>query len=238
MAEFVDENDEAQADDDLGGADNAVEARRCNTSGRRRRSARQGRGCSAAASPSASTAAQRPPASRGRQPPAAGAGAIPLGDGTGWTARRSASVRRGASETAVPTAYLLSRPAVADGKFRQRRRRAVVMMIQGRAASARHVRESQFSGEEALHGRLVGGVEHRSASAAAPGHLIAQLQGRKRLMVGLLEVPRRQFAPVQPSRRPAHAFRIHQGVLNRQPHVRRRQLRQHRPVLETRRTNE
>ena len=143
-------------------------------------------------------------------------------------------VRPGArvSETAVPTAYLLSRPAVAGGEFRQRRRRAVMMMIQGRAAGARHVEESQFPGQEALHGRLVGGVEDRPAGAAAAGHLIAQLQGRKRLVVGLFKVPRRQFAPVQPSRRPAHALRVEQGVLDRQPHVRRRQLRQHRAVLE------
>src|ERR1700722_1380234 len=110
-------------------------------------------------------------ASRGRQPPDA------------WPAeqearRRRASRRPGArvSETAVPTAYLLSRPAVADGQFRQRRRRAVMMMIQGRAAGARHIQKSQLPGQKAFHGRLIGGVEDRSTGAAAARYLITQLQ--------------------------------------------------------------
>ena len=54
----------------------------------------------------------------------------------------------------------------------------------------------------------------------------------KRLVVGLLEVPGRQLAPVEPPRRARHALRIGQGVLDRQPHVRRRQLGQHRAVHE------
>ena len=50
-----------------------------------------------------------------------------------------------------------------------------MMMIQDRAAGARNVEESQVAGQEALDGGLVGGVEHRPAGAAAPGHLIPQL---------------------------------------------------------------
>ena len=107
-----------------------------------------------------------------------------------------------------------------------------MMMIQGRAAGARDVEERQLAGQEAADRGLVGGVEHGPAGAALPGRLVAQAQGGEGLAVGLLEVELAQGAPVEAAGRPRQALGVGEGVLDRQPHVRRRQLRQHRAVLE------
>src|SRR5262249_12511369 len=123
------------------------------------------------------------------------------------------------SGAAGPTAYLLACPPVALGQFVQRRRGTEVVVVQRRPAGAWDVEEIQVAGEEAGDGGLVGGVEDGAAGAPAPRHLIPQLYGRKRLVVGLLEVPGAQLAPVEAPRRTAHPLRVGQGVLDRQPHV-------------------
>ncbi len=81
----------------------------------------------------------------------------------------------GPGSWAVPTAYLLTCPAVASGQFGQRRRGTEVVGVQHRAAGAGDVKEFQVAGEEALDGGLVGGVQDRPAGAAAPRDLITQL---------------------------------------------------------------
>src|SRR5260370_38857504 len=87
-----------------------------------------------------------------------------------------ASPRRGGPMRAgYPTAYLLSRPAVARVQIGQRRPGAVVMMIQNGAADARDIEEAQLPREEAGDRRLVGRGEHRPARSAPPGDFVTEL---------------------------------------------------------------
>ena len=63
------------------------------------------------------------------------------------------------------------------------------MVIQRRPAGSRDIEEIEIAGEEASDRGLVGGIEDGAAGASAPRHLVPQLYGRERLMVGLLEMP-------------------------------------------------
>src|SRR6516164_9295568 len=117
-----------------------------------------------------------------------------------------------------PTAYLLSRPAVESSQFSQAGPCAVGMMRQHVSAGARNVEETQVTRQETVYCRLIGRVENGPTGAAAPRDFITQLYGRECVVIDLLEMKSAQFAPVQPTCRPADALRVGQGVLNRQTH--------------------
>src|SRR4051794_30963324 len=74
-----------------------------------------------------------------------------------------------------PTSYLLSCPAIEAGQFGQRRRGAIVMVIQSGTAGGDNVEEGQLARQELADRRLIGCVQHRAAGAALPRNFITQL---------------------------------------------------------------
>ena len=58
-------------------------------------------------------------------------------------------------------------------KFAQRRPGAVVMMGEHVAANTSDFQKAQLAGQEAAHGRFIGGIEHRSTRPAAPGNFVS-----------------------------------------------------------------
>jgi hypothetical protein len=106
------------------------------------------------------------------------------------------------------------------------------MLIQHPCTHIRNVGEPEFPGEKAADRRLVGGIEHRAGRAAPAGRVVAEPNRRKPVGVGRLELEPHGLREVESPCRPVGPLGIGQGVLDRQPHVGRTELGDHRPVDE------
>src|SRR5204863_7667090 len=90
--------------------------------------------------------------------------------------------------------------------------------------------ERKFSGQETLDGDLVRGVEHGRHRAAGADRGIGKCDGGKAARVDVEKFEGAHFREVESRERRGDALRIEQRVLDRELHVRRRELRDDRAV--------
>ena len=141
--------------------------------------------------------------------------------------------RRDCMRSCRPTSYLLSRPAIERVQFAPASAWAVIVM--SRERPGKHRAMSRKPSAPARKRPTAASLAALSTAPQVPPRRATSYPNCRAGNVsrsGCSKCQRRQLAPVQPPRRPRHPLRIRQGVLDRQPHVRRRKLGQHRAVRE------
>ena len=119
-----------------------------------------------------------------------------------------------------------------SSKSLERRTGVKIVMFQNAAASRHDFRKAQLAGQKTGHGRLVGRVEHRSGRAARARHFQPKASAGNRSRSGGSNSKCNDSAQSNFAATPSARSRIGQGVLNRQLHIGRTQLSNHRAIDE------
>ena len=93
-----------------------------------------------------------------------------------------------------------------------------------------NARECQTLGQKRLHRDLVCGVEHDRRRSAALQRAVRERETRESIAARCLELERAELGEIKSRQRSVPSLRIRKCVLNRQPHVRDAELREHRAV--------
>src|SRR5262245_3959181 len=131
-----------------------------------------------------------------------------------------------------PLLYLLPGPRIELQQLVKRWISAKRVTLQNRTASRHNFRKCHLTCEKAGHGGLISRIHHCSSRATRSRNLAPQSQRRKAILIRWLEIELQRLCQIKlPSRRRC-PIGPGQGILNRQLHVRRTKLGDHRPVDE------